>query len=178
MSSRIVIFTILAGAMMSAPASAAESKKAPGRAPRTWKAVAEHVLANGADRTLKAPLTRDLGFDADVVATKALRYRPEDSPDRKSHAIYVISAPGQDGKLTPKEFILGNGFEIDQNGAKIVEDIFLRADLSGKLVAAARSKGPAGHAEEKKLPRSSAAAAFEAERRIHLRAMDLNKLSK
>jgi hypothetical protein len=175
-----MILAIVAAVFAGAPSSAAEAKKAPGRAPRTWKAVADYVLANGSDRTLKAPLTRDLGFDSDAVATKALRYRPEDSPDRKSHAFYAISAPGKDGKPALKGFILGNGFEADQNGAKIVEDIFLRADLDGKLIAAARSKGPAGHAEEKKLSRSSPAAVktFDVERKIHLRTMDLTKLTK
>lgn len=142
--------------------------------------VVDYVLANGTERTLKAPLTRNLKFGSDEIITRALRYKLADSPDKKNHAFYVVFTKNDDGKLVPKEFVVGNAFVVRNDGAKSVEDFFARVDLNGNIVAAVTSKGPAGKVIETIHPADSPAAiaTLEAEKLLYLKTMDLQKLSK
>jgi len=158
------------------PVSAKE-KNAP--AARTWKNVVDYVLANGADRKLKLPGTKLLGYDSEEVPTKALRYKSDDSPDGKGHAIYVISALDKDGKSSPKEMILGNRIAVTKDGVKSINDFIVRTDLNGKIISAATLKGPASKPIETILLVDSpeVAAGFKGEQMIHLKTMDFNKFS-
>ncbi len=142
--------------------------------------VVDYVLANGMGRTLKAPLTKNLKFESDAVSTKALRYKLGDSPDKKNHAFYVVFTGNEDGKLVPKEFVVGSAFVVKNDDAKSVEDFFLRVDLNGNIVAAVSSKGPSGKVIETIHPPDSqeALTALKAEKLLHLKTMDLEKLSK
>jgi hypothetical protein len=181
MPPRILAFIFLTAVLaFGSPVSAKEKKTAAKASVRTWKTVVDYVLANGVDRTLKAPLSRKLGFDSDAVATKALRYKNDDTPDKKTHAVYVLYTQDKDGKQIPKEFVLGNGIVVVKDGIKSVEDLFIRADLSGKIITAITSKGPSGQIEEIVLAVDSPAAiaGFKAEQSVHLNTMDLKKLSK
>ena len=143
-------------------------------------AIAEHVIKNGTERKLKAPLSRNLGFNQDVVVTRAMRHKSDASPDNKSHAFYVIYSTGKDGKLAPQEIVLGNAQIIERDGQKYVDGFDARTDLKGNLLAAVKSSGPAGQVAQNPLPTDSQAAidAFNAERSIHTEKLDVSKLTK
>lgn len=166
---------------VASPASAkAKEKKKPAtkQVTRTWKNVIDYVIANGSDRKLMAPTTKLLGFTSEEVRTKALRYKSDDSPDKMSHAVYVVSDE-QDGKLTPREIVLGNRISVTKDGVKSINDFLVRADLNGKMISAATSKGPAGQVVEKVLAPDSgeAISGFKGEQDVHLKTMDLRKLT-
>ena len=166
---------------LASPASAKpKDKKKVGKeqATRTWKNVIDYVMVNGSDRKLLAPTTKLLGYNSDEVLTKALRYKSDDSPDKMSHAIYVISEV-QDGKSAPREIILGNRISVTKNGVKSINDFLVRTDLNGRIISAATSKGPSGHVVESILPPDSdeAIIGHKAEQKIHLQTMDLRKLT-
>ncbi len=177
MTPRTLTFILLATLVgFGAPVSAKE-KKAP--AARTWKNVVDYVLANGADRKIKLPGSKLLGYDSEEVPTKALRYKSDDSPDGKGHAIYVISALDKDGKSSPKDMVLGNRIAVTKDGVKSINDFIVRTDLNGKIISAATLKGPATSPIETILPVDSAEviAGFRGEQTIHLKTMDFNKFS-
>ena len=96
------------------------------------------------------------------------------------HALYVISVKDNEGRFLPKEIVLGNRIAIQKEGVKSINDFLVRTDLNGKIIAAVISKGPAGHVVENKLAPDSpeAIAGYKAEEMIHLKTMDLQKLSK
>lgn len=155
-----------------------EKKKPVKQTARTWKNVVDYVIANGSDRKLKAPTTKLLAFNSDEVETKALRYKSDDSPDKMSHAVYVISVE-QDGKPTPSEIILGNRISVTKDGVKSINDFLVRTDLTGKIISAATSKGPPGQVVENILAPDSAEAiaGYKAEQEIHLKKMAIQKLT-
>lgn len=165
------------------PASAKSKEKAKAaktQAARTWSTVIDYVFANGTERTLKAPLSRRLGFDSDAVVTKALRYKLADSPDKKNHAFYVLSAENSEGKPHPTGFVIGNAVAVTIDGVKSVTDFFWRVDLNGNIITAVKSEGPAGQVKETVLTPDSpeGIAGFKTERKIYLETMDLKTLSK
>lgn len=171
-----VLLATLVG--LGTPVSAKDKeKKAP--AARTWKNVVDYVLANGADRKLKMPGTKLLGFDSEEVPTKALRYKSDDSPDGKGHAIHVISTLDKDGKPSPREIVLGNRVAVTRGGVKYIDDFIVRTDLNGKLISAATLKGPATNPVEAIIPVDSTetVSGFKGEQRIHLNTMDFVKFS-
>lgn len=175
-----VLATSLAFGSSASAKEKTEKKKPARQAARTWKTVVDYVFANGTARPLKAPLSRNLGFDSDEIATIALRYKSDDTPDKMTHALHVISAKDKEGKSYPAEFVLGNRISVQKDGVKSIDDFFLRTDLNGRIIAAFTSKGPAGHVIENKLAPDSpeAIATFKAEAKMHLKTMDLQKLSK
>lgn len=176
MTPRTLTFIILAAVVSLISPVSAKEKKIPAR---TWKTVVDYVVANGAERKLSAPTIKLLGFDAAEITTKALRYKSDDSPDKMSHAIYVISAKGADGKSSPKEIVMGYRVAVTKDGVKSIDDYFLRTDLSGHIISAATSKGPAGHVTETILSTESpeAIAIYKVEQTIHLKTMDMKRLS-
>lgn len=165
---------------LASPAAAKDKSKPAKPAARTWKTVVDHVLANGTPRPLRAPLSRQLGFNSDDVATTALRYKSSDTPDKMTHSVHVVTAKGADGKSIPMEIVLGSRATHEKDGVKSIDDFFVRTTLDGRITAAFSSKGPAGNVVEQKIsPDSPAAlAAFKIEETIHLKSMSLQKLSR
>lgn len=178
---RILSLVLMAATIAStSPASAEPKEKAKAarkQAARTWKNVVDYVIANGSDRELLSPTTQLLGFNSEEVATKALRYKSEDSPDKMSHAVYVISDE-RDGTPAPREIVLGNRISVTKDGVKSINDFLVRTDLTGKIISAATSKGPAGQVKETILSPNSpiAVAGFNNERTIYLETVDLHLL--
>ncbi|MBI4062186.1 MAG: hypothetical protein HY403_12250 [Elusimicrobia bacterium] len=171
---------MLAASLLTLTPPPAVGSPIPAQHTRTWETLAKYVLTNGTDRVLRAPLSKNLGFESDTVTTRALRYKSDDTPDKKTRALYVISTQSKDGKLIPKEIVLGNAAIVKRNGAKYVDGFDVRINLTGKLIAAVNSEGPMGLVEQTKLASDTAEtiAAYKAEELIHLRIMDLRKLSK
>lgn len=177
MTPRTLTFIILTALVGIAPPISAKDKKNPAR---TWKTVVDYVFANGTERTIKGPLSRHLGFESDVVVTKALRIKLSDSPDNKNHAFYVISSEDSQGKPLPKQFVVGNAVVVKNDGPKSVDDFFVRADSNGNIIAAVSSKGPAGQVQETVLTPDSpeAVAGLKSEQTIFLKTIALEKLRK
>lgn len=109
-----------------------------------------------------------------------MRYKSDDSPDKMSHAIYVISAENENGKSFPKEIVMGYRVAVIKDGVKSINDFLLRTDLSGQIISAATSKGPAGHVTETILSKESPEAIeiYKTEETMHLKTMDLKTFSK
>lgn len=178
MTPRTLTFVILAASLaLGSPVSA---KDKPAKAERTWKMVIDYVLANGTERKLQLPTTKLLGFESEEIATKALRYKSDDAPDKIGHAVYVVLIQDKDGNTLPHEIVLGSRAAVIKDGVKSINHFLVRTDLNGKIISAASIKGPADHFIEKTLlPESKEAiAGHKSELEIHLRTMDLQKLTK
>lgn len=70
MTPRPLNFMILAAVVAISSFVSAQDEKRSGV--RTWKTVVDYVFANGTDKTLKAPIPKNLGFNLEAISTKAL----------------------------------------------------------------------------------------------------------
>jgi hypothetical protein len=147
---------------------------------RTWKTVAEYVLKNGAQSTLKAPSSRMLGFDSDAVPSRGLRIKAEAAKDKKEHAVHATYESDERGVMTPKEIVLGVTLVSETAGKKAVEGYKMRITLDGKIVAVMRAAGVVGEVEQTAVAPDSkeALAVYGAESRLHLKANALEQLTR
>lgn len=147
----------------------------------SFRGIADHVLKNGVDQTIDAPLSRNLGFQSDEVPTKALRHKSKTSADKKSHGFYVTFSKDEEGRLIAEEIVLSNALiSVGSDGQKNVEGFDARIDLDGRLLAAVSSAGPYGKVIQSPLNPSSSQATklFKSEASVHLEKMDMASLSK
>ena len=190
MPPRTLALIILASLIALAPPVSAKEKKKPAKQTETapkksekvaFRQIADYVLKNGDDQTIDAPLSRNLGFTSDEIATKALRHKSKVSSDKKSHGFYVTFSRGKDEHLIPMEIVLSNArITIGSDGAKYVEGFDAKLDLNGHLLAAVSSKGPFGKVIQSPMAPDSpeAIALYKDEASIHLEKMEMTTLTK
>lgn len=185
MTPRVLTVAVLAAVLSSGIAASAKSAGKPSSATKksvnSFRTIADHVLKNGVDQTIDAPISRNLGFALDEVPTKALRHKSKVSPDKRSHGFYVIFDKDDEGRLTAKEIVLSNALiSVDPDGQKQVEGFDARIDLDGRLLAAVSSAGPYGKVVQSPIAANSPQAEklFKREAAIHLEKMEMTSLSK
>ena len=111
--------------------------------PKSWDKLVAFVLAKGVNKSIKAPLSRNLGYDQDAVATKAVRYKRSSAPDGREHVINAVYEK-KGGTPVMREVTLdvsrlsnvGNGNHIDGYSFRLKPD--------GAPIAVVHSKGDLG----------------------------------
>ncbi|MDE2491508.1 MAG: hypothetical protein KGM24_11715 [Elusimicrobia bacterium] len=140
--------------LVAAPLSAAPSQSAKPRSkpaarhrkhhkprPLTWERLAERVVKEGVDsHPLRAPTTRNLGYDADVVPTKAVRYTSKQTPDGWEYDIYVVTS--RTGK--PAEIVVAVTKVRTESKARYLDGFNVRFTPSGRILGAMRASGFVG----------------------------------
>jgi RNase P/RNase MRP subunit p29 len=180
MTPRTLSFAVLATLLAFGSPTFAKDKPKPMKdSGRTWKTVAEHVLKNGAESTLKAPSSRMLGFDSDAVPAKALRIKSGVSKDKKEHAVHVTFDKNEKGKLIPKDIILGVTLVNETPSGKTVEGYKIRVKLDGSIVSVMRAGGIVGEVKQTMVAPDSeeALTVYKSESTLHLKDNKLEQLT-
>lgn len=128
----------------SKPAASKSTKKIA----TTWNSLIDYALKNGIDRPLKAPLSRKLGFDSDLVPTKAMRVKAESSHDKFDHSIYVSYDVNSEGKTIPLSVVLSKTMTTRSEAGLHVRSFIIRVDPAGKVLNALRTSGLRGNVEQ------------------------------
>lgn len=128
----------------SKPAASKSTKKIA----TTWNSLIDYALKNGIDRPLKAPLSRKLGFDSDLVSTKAMRVKAESSHDKFDHSIYVSYDVNSEGKTIPLSVVLSKTMTTRSEAGLHVRSFIIRVDPAGKVLNALRTSGLRGNVEQ------------------------------
>lgn len=146
---------------------------------RTWKAVADYILKNGTANSIKAPMSRTLGYDSDEIPAKTLRIKSAESKDKKEHAIRVTYIVNEKGAVIPIDLLLGITLvEVIPEGRKI-DGFGIRITPDGRIVSAMRATGIVGEVEQKALSVDSAEVqrVYNAESILHLKTINLEHLT-
>lgn len=146
----------------------------------TWDTVASYVLTHGGDRTIKAPASRTLGYDADTVNAKGLRVKLEKSKDGREHTFYVVYEPTEKKEIfRPREIVLGSILMTEKGALKEISSYRVRLSIDGKPISAMRAEGVIGKVKQRALAGDSKDTAdlLAAEMRYFLRETPLSQLT-
>jgi hypothetical protein len=152
--------------LLAAPVSAAPSKPAKSRVqpalhrkprshrkprPLTWETLAERVIKDGVDHPLRAPLSRNLGYDADIVPTRAVRYVSGHTPDGLEYEIFVIVKTSKDRTEKPSEIVVdGTQVETKSKG-RYLSGYDIRFTPDGRILDAMKASGYLGQVVQSRL---------------------------
>lgn len=163
------------------PASAKPKDKAkPAKQiPRTWRAVAEYVLKNGVEDSIKAPTARNIGYDADVIVTFSLGIEEAKSKDGREHNFEVVYSTNAKGVKQPKEIIIGTMLVKDSPANKEIDGYEIRLTLDGNPIRGMRATGIVGQVVQQVLPPDSKdlQAVLKAEKSLYLKEIELAQLT-
>ncbi len=111
--------------------------------------IAEYVLANGVDKDIKAPNSHTLGYDVDILMTKALRQKSDAAFDKQEHSFHVISNSKSKGRIDA--IILSRVSVTERNGRKYVDGLDVKISPSGELVILMHATGFIGDVKQTKM---------------------------
>lgn len=123
--------------------------------PKTWEKLVIYVLENGADRSIKAPASRTLGYDEDTVPTRTFRYKRGSAPDGKEHVIHAIYKIDE-GKKVLTNVTITNTEVTQQDGQKHIDGYAFRLQPDGTPISAFRAYGIVGDVVQSPLNLESA----------------------
>lgn len=152
-----------------------ESKGAPSR---TWKTLVDHMVENGVHYTTKAPSSRTLGFDSDVVNTRGLYLKATDAKDGQEHSFVVVYDLTDKKVVRPREIILGRIRVSERNAIKEIDTMRLRLSLNGNPIKGMHAAGVVGKVKQIAVSGDSKDAKefLTAEKALWMKEVDLKKL--
>jgi|CXWL01.1.fsa_nt_gi hypothetical protein len=161
-------------------AATASKKAAKSNQPKTLMTIAEYVLANGVDKDIKGPTARTLGYNVDVLPTKALRQKSDVAFDKQEHSFHVILNANSKSKNRIDALLLSRALATEQNGRKHVDLLDAKVSTSGELLILMHVVGFAGDVKRTSLDINSkeAKALFNTELDYQLTRIDFNSLKK
>jgi len=138
---------------------------------RTLKEFVNTVLQNGADRTLKHPIPKNLGFKEDELHAKAVRYLDSQTPDKKTHTFYVLYKTSPEGSLAPANLIWITSKKTHVDSEEFIDAMNLKVSLDGVLEKAVSVVGKVGDTKHKQLSIKSkkVRTIFEHEKEFYVR---------
>lgn len=146
----VLILATLWSARPSANAAATKKVKKASQQQALMK-IAEYILKNGVVKSINAPLSRTLGYDLDIVETRALRQKKDIASDKREHGFYVVFTSDKKGHKTVKEIILANILLTEREGKRYIEGINARINSDGKLIALVLTTGFEGEVKQERL---------------------------
>ena len=176
--SALILVTLLAsGDSISAQSS---KKKSSSTLQAALMKIAEYVLVNGVDKDIKAPTSRTLGYDVDVLPTKALRQKSDVAFDKQEHSFHVILNTNTKSKNRIDALILSHALVTERESRKHVDLLDAKISPSGELLILMRVVGFAGDVKRTKLDINSkeAKVLFKTELDYQLTRIDFNSLKK
>lgn len=178
----LVAAFILAAFWSANPTLAATTAKKASKSnqPRTLMTIAEYVLANGVDKDIKGPTAHTLGYDVDVLPTKALRQKSDIASDKQEHSFHVILNANMRSKNRINALLLSHALVTERNGRKHVDLLDAKTSPSGELLILMHVVGFAGEVKRTSLDINSkeAKALFKTELDYQLTHIDFNSLKK
>lgn len=152
-----------------------EGKGAPAR---TWKSLVDHMVKNGVHYATKAPSSRTLGFDSDIVNTRGLYLKAADAKDGSEHSFVVVYDLTDKKVVHPREIILGRIRVSEENAVKEIDTMRLRLSLSGDPIKGMHAAGVVGKVKQTPIAGDSKDAKefLATERAFWLKEVDLKKL--
>ena len=182
MQRRIWTALILVTLLASGDAISAQSskKKSSSNTQAALIKIAKCVLANGVDKDIKAPTSRTLGYDVDVLPTKALRQKSDVAFDKQEHSFHVILNTSTKSKNRIDALILSHALVTEQGTRKHLDLLDAKISPSGELLILMRVTGFAGDVKRTKLDINSkeAKVLFKTELDYQLTKIDFNSLKK
>lgn len=174
----VVLASLLACNAAAADAKKPAKKSAP-KKEKTWSMLIDHVMKKGGEWPMKAPSTRTLGYDSDLVAAKSLGIDQEKSADNREHNVFVVYEADEKGKLRAKEVVLANIRVIEKDGKEVIDAYRARAKLDGTLIRGMHSTGAVGEVIQTPLPPESQElkSVFGTEKELYLKKMDWSQLT-
>jgi len=141
--------------------------------------LAEFVLKNGSENPIKAPSSKTLGYEEDVVAAKGLRIKASASKDNKEHAVYVTYASDDKGELSAKDMVFGVIQVKETAGRKSIDGYRMRIKLDGTIVTVMKAAGAVGAVKQELIsPKSKEAVlAYNSEKIFFLKDSKLEQLT-
>lgn len=160
-------------------ATAKPPKKSSPKKAKTWAMLVNHVLANGKEWPMKAPSTKTLGYESDLVPAKSLGIDQEKSKDNREHNIYVVYEKDAKGTPQAKEIVLANIRVVEKDGKESIDAYRARAKLDGTLIRGMHSTGIVGEVTQTPLDGESneLKSVFAAEKDIYLKNTDWSLLT-
>jgi hypothetical protein len=161
------------------PSSKKVASKAAVKKEKSWAMLVDHVLTKGKEWPMKAPSTRTLGYDSDLVPTKSLGIDQEKSADNREHTVNIVYENGEKGKPRAKEMVLANIRVVEKEGKEIIDAYRARATLDGKLIRGMHSTGAVGEVIQTPLDAESEElkSVFETEKDLYLKKADWSLLT-
>lgn len=158
----------------------AESKSTEGKgAPvRTWKILVDHMVKNGIHYATKAPSSRTMGFDSDIVNTWGLYLKAADAKDGREHSFVVVYDLTDKKVVRPREIILGRIRVTEQNAVKKIDTMRLRLSLNGDPIKGMHAAGVVGKVKQTAVAGDSRDAKefLASEETFWMKEVDLRKL--
>ncbi|MEK7389932.1 MAG: hypothetical protein AAB036_09545 [Elusimicrobiota bacterium] len=147
MKSRLTaaIFTTLC-VMNTTLASAGAKTRGNKNQPQTLLAIAQYVLDHGVDKGIKAPNSHMLGYQVDVLMTKALRQKKDIAPDNQEHSFHVILSTDPASPRAIDAIILSHVRVTDKDGRKHVDLMDAKITPTGELLVLLHVTGFPGSA--------------------------------
>jgi hypothetical protein len=181
MSPRILLLATLTILFaFGSPVSAKEKKKPAKQAARTWKTVADYVVKNGDEDSIKAPTARNIGYASDAIDTISLGIESEKSKDGREHNFEVVYEKDEKKVLKPKEIIIGTMLVKEAESKKEIDGYEIRLSLDGTPIRGMHATGIVGHVIQQVLPPDSKdlLIVLKAESALYLKEIDLAQLTK
>ena len=145
---------------------------------RALMKIAEYVLKNGVDKGIKAPNSHMLGYNVDVLMTKALRQKSDVAFDNQEHSFHVIpstdaKSPGGVGAI-----IISHVSVTDRDGRKHADLIDIKMSPRGKLLTLIHAIGFTGDVARTKMDINSneAKILYKSELNYQLTKIDFRSL--
>lgn len=155
-----------------------KSTKGKGAPVRTWKSLVDHMVKNGVHYATKAPSSRTLGFDSDIVNTWGLYVKAADAKDGREHSFVVVYDLTDKKVVQPREIILGRIRVSEENAVKEIDTMRLRLSLNGDPIKGMHAAGVVGKVRQIAVAGDSKDAKefLTAEKAFWLKEVDLKKL--